>query len=205
MEELQAITRLKQGDLSGLEVLVPKYYDQAVRTAYGIVRDYELAEDIVQTCFIQVSEKIDQFDGRRSFRPWFLRSVVNRAINAANQDKLLVSLDTEMCEQERPFQIDQFLASLPGPEDVLETKEMRQIVWRALGKLSPKQRAAITLRYYLEMSEVEITQEMNIPKSSVKWWLFTARERLRSLLHPFQLKKTQSAIHPPEAEKGQKG
>ncbi len=87
MEEAGAIARLKQGDLSGLEVLVTRYYDQAIRAAYGIVRERALAEDIVQTSFLRAAEKIGQFDANRSFGPWFLRSVVNLSINIADQNK----------------------------------------------------------------------------------------------------------------------
>ncbi len=186
MDEIRAIKRLKQGDLEGLEVLVCRYYDRAVRAAFGVVGDRAVAEDIVQECFIQAGLKISQFDSRRSFGPWFLRSVVNRAINTANQFKQTVPLEGYPDGAEQPLYIEQFIASLPGPEAVVEQEELRLTVWKAINQLSPKQRAAVILRYYLEMSEVEITQEMAIPRSSVKWWLYTARERLRLLLHAFR-------------------
>ena len=48
MEEQDAIMRLKQGDIAGLEALVRRYQVQAVRTAYLVTRDLPLAEDIVQ-------------------------------------------------------------------------------------------------------------------------------------------------------------
>jgi DNA-directed RNA polymerase specialized sigma24 family protein len=73
LQEQEAIIRLKQGDISGLEILVQKYQIQAVRAAYLITRDSALAEDIVQTAFIRASELIDQFDVGRPFASWFLR------------------------------------------------------------------------------------------------------------------------------------
>ena len=52
MDETQAIQRLKNGDISGLEFLVARHQVKAVRTAYLITRDLGLAEDIVQDSFL---------------------------------------------------------------------------------------------------------------------------------------------------------
>ncbi len=67
LEKIYSIDRLKQGKLDGMEALVRIYQVQAVYTAYLIVQDLNLAEDIVQDCFLKAATKIDQFDARRSF------------------------------------------------------------------------------------------------------------------------------------------
>ena len=92
MEEREAIARLNRGDIAGLETLVRQYQVQAVRTAYLITRDRALAEDIVQAAFLRVYERIGQFDTKRPFGPWFLRSVVNDAIKAATRHEHQVYL-----------------------------------------------------------------------------------------------------------------
>ena len=48
---------------------------------------------------------------------------------------------------------------------------------------SPRQRVAIVQRYYLEMSEKEMTQALDIAPGTVKWLLNAARSRLRTLLN----------------------
>ena len=130
MEEQQAIARLKQGDLSGLEALVRGYQVLAVHAAYLIVADRSLAEDIVQSAFLKAAKKIDQYDSQRPFRPWFLRMVVNDCIKAARRQKRELSLDQPS---------DAILAWLtdqaPGPERLLEANELRQSVWDALLQL----------------------------------------------------------------------
>ncbi len=93
MEEQQAIVLLKQGDNRGLEVLVQLYNLQDVRASYLIIQDKQLAEDTVQTSFINLIHKIHQFDESRSFRPWFLRSVVNRSISICRQHNRHTSID----------------------------------------------------------------------------------------------------------------
>jgi len=47
MDDQIAISRLKQGDLNGLEILVNRYQAQAVRAAYLVVYDRALAEDVL--------------------------------------------------------------------------------------------------------------------------------------------------------------
>jgi RNA polymerase sigma-70 factor (ECF subfamily) len=183
MEEQEAIARLKRGDIGGLEALVRKYQVQAVRTAYLIIRDRALAEDIVQTAFLRAYERIGQFDAGRSFGPWFLRSVVNDALKAVAHRKHQVSLKASS-EGEETSLADLLADPAPGPDDLVEAAEIRRIVWDALGKLPPAQRAAIVLRYYLDLSGAEMADELACPPGTVKWRLHAARKRLRTLLRP---------------------
>jgi RNA polymerase sigma-70 factor (ECF subfamily) len=177
MDEQQAITRLKQGDPNGLEVLVRLYQLQALRAASLITGDYPLAEDIVQNAFLRAAEKIDQFDSGRPFAPWFLRIVVNDAIKAAQKQKRQVSLDVD--ERDEPRNLPD---PAPLPEELVETEEFHQSIQRALAKLPPVQRAAIVMRYYLGMSEQAMTEELDSPAGTVKWRLHEARRRLEELL-----------------------
>jgi len=194
MEEQQAIVLLKQGDNRGLEVLVQLYYLQAVRASYLIIQDKQLAEDTVQTSFINLIHKIHQFDESRSFRPWFLRSVVNRSISICRQHNRHTSID-DFDESIHPNKVITLLSET-NMEEISLNLETRQAVWQALQRLTHQQRAAIVMRYYLEFSEVDISREMERPKSSVKWLLFSARRKLRQLLSymreddPIQKKET---------------
>ncbi len=189
MDEKLAIAQLKRGDPDGLEVLVFLYQLQAVRVACLIAGDRALAEDIVQNAFIRAGERIGQFDVNRPFGPWFLRSVVNDAIKAANRQKRLVPFDT--IDSESTFDLAD---PAPFPEELIEIKETHEAVWRAVRRLPANQRAAIVLRYYLGMSEDEMTKELHGPTGTIKWWLHAARQRLRKLLYPVRLSEPSSAI-----------
>ena len=179
MEEQKAIARLKRGDISGLEALVRKYQVQAVRAAYLIIRDRALAEDIVQAAFLRAYERIGQFDAKRPFGPWFLRSVVNDAVKAATRRERQVPLEASAEGGETSLADPN-----PSPADLAEAAEIRQAVWTALGKLPPAQRAVIVLRYYLGLSEAEMAGELACPPGTVKWRLHAARKSLRTLLRP---------------------
>ncbi len=64
----------------------------------------------------------------------------------------------------------------------MEQAELEERVWTALQQLSIRQRAVVVMRYYLEMSEQEMSLQMSVPRGTIKSSLNAARERLRSFL-----------------------
>jgi RNA polymerase sigma-70 factor, ECF subfamily len=185
MDVDQAVARLKQGDLESMEGLVTRYYLPAVRAAYLIVHEKGLAEDVVQNTFLDLPNTIRQFDPKRPFRAWFLRCVVNAAINTSHRETRLLSLDQG--DESNDFSVESWLLDQnPGPEEQYEEAEKNQAIFQALGLLTLKQRAAVVMRYYLEMSESEMAEKLESPKSSLKWWLYSARVRLHNLLQTFE-------------------
>jgi RNA polymerase sigma-70 factor (ECF subfamily) len=180
MHEIEGIIRLKRGDIDGMRVLVAVHSLKALRTAYLITGDRHLAEDVVQDAFIRAAKRIGSFDVNRPFGPWFLRIVAREAIDALQR--------TSPPGEARGTDMDAVLRGLPdltpGPEEMLELQEVRGEVWTALGELSAKQRAAVVMRYYLDLSEDEMARELNVAPGTVKSRLHVARHRLRALLRP---------------------
>jgi RNA polymerase sigma-70 factor, ECF subfamily len=184
LEEKLAIARLKQGDLDGMEPLVKRYQVLAVSAAFLIVRDPKLAEDIVQDAFLHAAEKIDQFDESRPFGPWFLRSVINASTKAVRKQKRFIPLDGTS-DEETTKVADWLIDPDQHPEQIIETQETRQVVWKALEELTAEQRAVIVMRHFLDMREAEITDELDRPLTTIRWRLKTARNQLRKILHLF--------------------
>lgn len=177
MEDRIAISRLKQGDLTGLEFLVNRYQVRAVHAAYLIVYDRALAEDIVRNVFVKVAEHIHQFDEKRPFAPWFFRIVVNDGLKAARTQKRILSLEEQL--DEPTVQLAQWLTDPNAhPERLVEEKEMRQMILQAIQSLPPERRVVVVMRYFLDMSEADMSAKMDRPLSTIKWWLRDARKRL---------------------------
>jgi RNA polymerase sigma-70 factor (ECF subfamily) len=176
MDEQQAIRYLKRGDIGGLEVLVSLYQVRAVRTAYLITHDAALAEDVTQEAFLQTYRSIRHFDQARPFGPWFMRSVVHAAVKAAQKNSRQASPNSQ--EQT----LEELFADGASVEDQVETSEFQRQVWAALQGLAPRQRAVVVQRYFLDMSEREMTAELGTAPGTIKWLFHVARERLRTLL-----------------------
>lgn len=176
MDDLQAIQRLKDGDIGGLEVLVTRYQDKAVRTAFLITHNEDESEDIVQDTFMRIYRRIHQFDLSRPFEPYLLRSVVNAALNIAQKSNRHLSLEGDI------DQVEGLLSQAALVESDIEYFQLKQKIIVALAGLKPRQRAVVVQRYYLEMSEKEMAVALDTPPGTVKWLLNTARAKLRKLL-----------------------
>ena len=179
-DERAAVERLKGGDVDGLETLVGRYHVRAARAAYLIVRDRSLAEDVAQGAFVRAYERIGGFDASRQFGPWFMKVVLNEALQAARRRERAASREVAGA--------DEILARLadPGadPHKLVEAKEARRRVWRAMEELPPLQRAAIVERYYLDLSEAEMAERGEAPTGTIKRRLHDARKGLSKLLRP---------------------
>jgi RNA polymerase sigma-70 factor (ECF subfamily) len=176
MDEHQAILCLKRGDIGGLEFLVGLYQIRAVRTAYLITRDAALAEDVTQEAFLQAYRSIRHFNQDRPFGPWFMRSVVHASLKAAQKHSRHENHNSP--EQT----LEELFADSASVEEQVEIIEFQEHVCGALGDLTPRQRAVVVQRYFLDMSQREMAAELETPPGTVKWLLHVARERLRSLL-----------------------
>lgn len=181
MSDQQALALLKQGNIEGLECLVWKYQAKAVQAALLITFQREMAEDVVQDAFLKAYRKIHQFDESRPFGPWFLRIVINDAKKAVQKQKRILPLEAP----EEGQRIAEWLIDpAKSPENLAESAETREQVWQAIGQLTPDQREVVVMRYFLGSKESEMVRALGRPSTTVKWWLYAARKRLRSILGP---------------------
>lgn len=177
MEDLQAIRRLKRGDIGGLECLIARYQAKALRTAFLITHDEPMAEDVVQEVFVRFYQRAKYFDEALSFEPYFLRSVINAALNCIEREKKVSCFTAgDTCE------LENLLEEAASVEEQVEFNTLKWQISEVLAELPPRQRAVIVQRYYLEMTEKEMAQALDSPPGTVKWLLNAARTRLRSLL-----------------------
>ncbi|HEX2993918.1 MAG TPA: RNA polymerase sigma factor [Anaerolineales bacterium] len=176
MDEKQAIQRLKNGDIGGLEYLVTNYQLKAIRAAFLITRDPGLAEDIVHDAFLHAYYAIERFDATRPFGPWFLRSVVNASVKTMQRAARQVEIDAD------EIVFADLARRVESVESQIESIEVQDQIWAALQELSPRQRAVIVQRYFLGMSESEMADQSDTATGTIKWLLNAARERLRELL-----------------------
>ncbi len=161
-EEL--LTAIRSGSRAAWGELFARHADAAWRTAHAIVHDHARAEDIVQDSFVRAIRAEERFDRRRSFRPWLLRIVTNRAIDVQRHEQFSV-----------PGEVD-----LPDSVGVEENDPAD--VRGALARLDPDRRAVIVLRYWLDLSPAEIADRMQLPVGTVGSRLSRALDELAAYL-----------------------
>ena len=170
-------------------MLFELHHQAVFRTAYGIVRNYHLAEDVTQRVFIELFTAIKRFDPRRPFPPWLHRIAVRR------------SLDELKRRKDRDVPIEEILdlpSAAPSPEEEAERSELKAAVWNALAVLDPKHRAAVVLRLYHGLSEAEMAVALRCRRGTVKSRLHYALGRLRELLADYNPSPTAPGLANPK-------
>ncbi len=116
---------------------------------------------------------IRRFDPDRPFAPWLYRIVVNISLK-----------EVRRCDQRRlPLEEAADLPSIdPLPDLIAEEAEARRFIWAAVRTLTPKQRAAVVLRYYRGFSEAEMAVSLGCRRGTVKSRLHSALRQLEVLL-----------------------
>jgi RNA polymerase sigma factor (sigma-70 family) len=171
--EAEAVEALRRGDERGLEFLVARHELQARRVAFAITGNLATAEDVVAEAFLKVHQHIGRFESGRRFSPWFLKIVTNEALYAARRARRAESLHALLGRQQ---------ARPADPVEVAEGNELRREVIAAVGGLGPRERAAVTLRYLLDLDERTVAETLGWPLGTVKTRLHRARVRLREQL-----------------------
>jgi RNA polymerase sigma-70 factor, ECF subfamily len=156
-------------------------YDRFGRLAYcvivAIVRDPNLAEDLVQETFLRVWNRVHAFEpGKGALGPWLLTIARNRAIDhlrsvGARMDRNVYELDV----REHPSLF------VNMEREVLNADHAR-VIRKAIAKLNANQQKVIELAYYEGLSQTEMAQRMGEPLGTVKTWVRTALKVLREEL-----------------------
>jgi RNA polymerase sigma-70 factor, ECF subfamily len=170
------VERVLRGDNEAYGGLVSRHMRRAFSIAYRLVEHKEDAEDIVQDSFLRALERIGTLDPARPFRPWFLRIVVNRALNARRARSVRA---TE--------QIPVGMASMTvSPVQAAENALLGERLRAALESLPERQRTIVQLADLEELNSSEIAEILDISAGTVRWHLHQARQELRNVLEPLR-------------------
>ena len=116
-----------------------------------------MAEDVTQEAFIKAYEKLNTFEGRSSFKSWLFQIAVNTARNKLRESKRdTVDID------------DVQLAVDPEAETTLVHTAVADILQKEVDKLPLKQKTALVLRVYEDLSFNEIADIMECPYDTAK-------------------------------------
>ena len=165
---------LVQATLSGhrdaFDELVGRYERRIFNVTLRVTGDPQDAMDATQTAFLKAYRNLRRFDPKYKFFSWIYRIGVNEALNLTNQRRWRAELD-----HEPP-------ARRADPEQVAAGQETGRAIRETLAELTPDYRAVIVLRHIEGLTYQEMAEVLDIPVAKVKSRLFTARQRLRTLL-----------------------
>ena len=174
------VNRAQSGSSEAFAQIYELYFDRAYYTARKVVRDAQVAEEIVQEAFLRILTKIDTLREPEKFNSWFFSIVYyesthylrdNRKVSQAESLDALEDYDPTIPEAFDP----EFL-----PQEALATKEDRALLLSLIDKLTVAQRLAVVLYYYDELTIPQIAEALGVSSPAVSKRLFDARTVLKA-------------------------
>lgn len=183
MEEAELVQLATQGDLIAFNELVLKYQNLVFRHAYGLLENYDTAEDITQDAFILAFRKMYQFRGG-ALRAWLLKIVTNLCYDEMRTWKRAPLQPLEPINEDGETNESPYWIKDPNllPEKSLEMKELRVGIERKLSTLPINYRIAVTLVDIQELSYQEAAFVMGTSIGTLKSRLARGRWMLRDSL-----------------------
>ena len=151
-----------------LEALYLRHGPEALRLAYLLTGDLELAEDLAQEAFVRVARRLTGLRNADSVR-WYLRRTVVNLVNS--------HLRRQRVERAYMPALASSVAGLSATDVVT-----KQVVRDAIAQLSARQRAVVVLRYYQDLTDQQIASVLGCPVGTVKSALHRAAAVLRQNL-----------------------
>ncbi len=170
-EDKELMVRASRGDMDAFEELVRRHQQAALDTAFHFLGDPRKAEDIAQEAFLRVLERAESYRPTAAFRTYLFTIIWHLCVDAHRR--------------ETPVSLDSLRPRAGGVEDPAEAtfrRERALRVRRGLDELPPRQRMALVLKYFQEMSYREISEVMDCSVSAVDSLLSRARNALREQL-----------------------
>lgn len=167
------IHRVRQGDDDAYEAVVRRFQDMAVGYGYSLVRDFQLAEDAAQEAFFEAYRNLDKLREPAAFPGWFRRIVFKQCDRITrNKSFAMIPLDG----------LEQRASEEPTQADAVEQSELKDKILTAIDSLPEHERAATMLYYIGGYSQGEVGEFLDVPVTTIKKRLYSARNRLREML-----------------------
>lgn len=155
--DCELVEKVKTGHRSSYSELVKRHQKGLLRLSMRFVKDLDIAQDIVQDSFIKAYEKLHSFEGRSSFKSWLFQIAMNTARNKLREYRHATSDISQM-----------HLAVGATAESSLIHSAISQLIQTEVDRLPLKQKMALVLRVYEDLSFKEIAEIMECPYDTAK-------------------------------------
>jgi RNA polymerase sigma-70 factor (ECF subfamily) len=172
-DDQSLVAASQAGDRDAFDEIVERHRRAVYQVCYRFVNNHEDASDLTQETFVRAWKGVRNFKGEAALSTWLYRIAVNVSLNRVSAKQL----PTE------PIETDRFVdtrADAPGAS--LYREERKAAVRRAIAELPDKQRAALILRTYHDMSHQEIADVLGTSVGAVKANFFHALANLKKIL-----------------------
>lgn len=179
MDDSALVEQVQQGNYNAFNVLVDRWQAPIHRFAFRFFADVDDASEITQKTFIKVYQKLDTLDEPGKFSSWIYRVANNLCLDELKRAGRRKSTTLEAwAEQAEGSQT---------PAKKLETKELGEVLQKALQTLPDEQRAVIILKQYEGMKFREIADILEESENTVKSRMYYGFKSLRRVLEKWNI------------------
>ncbi|KJR43699.1 ECF subfamily RNA polymerase sigma-24 subunit [Candidatus Magnetoovum chiemensis] len=173
------IDKYIKGDNKSSDILVKKYEKQIYAFTYRITKNMEDAMDITQDTFIKAFEKIRGFRGVSSFKTWLYQIALNTCLDFTRKQKPVYEQISEEHKNNQRTALS----------DMIDKEEKAQLR-NALNELPQRQRIAVILRVYEDLSLKEAASIMRCSEGAIKAHYHNGIKKLKNVLkeHGYEVK-----------------
>ncbi|CAF0692445.1 RNA polymerase sigma factor [Candidatus Methylacidithermus pantelleriae] len=182
----ELVVRTKKGEPEAFDCLIQRYQRRLFNVIYGIVLNYQDADDVLLETLVKAYRNINRFREDSSFYTWIYRIAVNSAINWRRRAYTRPTVSLEADEEERPLP-EELVDQRSGRESLrrLELEELQKKLNECLSRLSYAHRVVVTLFDLEGMSHGEIAQILGCSEGTVRSRLFYAHQQLKRCLQGY--------------------
>lgn len=181
--DYQLVEQARKGDQRAYADLMGRYRDAIYFMLLKMVNNSSDAEDLTIEAFGKAFKNIAQYTPNYAFSTWLFKIATNNCIDFIRKKRgSTVSLDQTIDEDDSLSPSATIQSDSPDPEITLIKQQKERLMREVVGKLKPRYRKLVELRYFKEFSYDEISKELDLPIGTVKAQLFRARELLFNIL-----------------------
>ena len=166
------LERIARGDMAAVSALVSRKLPRLLSLGRRMLNDPAEAEDVAQETLVRTWKQAATWvPGKARIDTWMHRVALNLCYDRLRRRKDSVSPDDV-----------EIIDDAAGPSVQLEQAQTAQALQKALAQLPERQRTAITLNYFQEMSNIEAAAVMGVSIEALESLLARARRTLRTLM-----------------------
>jgi len=185
VNELQfenAVSRMVQGDKTGLREIYEAYLGYIYRIVYEILQNKENAEDVTSEFFIRLWDKAEQFKpgtGHKGYLATMARNMAIDYLRKYRKEELTSFMqDAASSPEEEDTQGGRFVREA-ATDEVEQTVLQEMSIQEVLSLLKPAERQIISMKVLGELTFKEIAQIMELPIGTVTWKYQNAIKKIR--------------------------
>lgn len=188
LEDLRLVESILKGDKSSYTRLYTKHEPYIFRKAsLSVGHDIDKAKDITQDTMLKMFENLHRYKVEYSFSTWLSKIAGNCIIDAARSRKKKEDITTSLSgygfeSEEGAEQIIQIKCSNHNPEELMIENQYKDKLETAMTSLKPREKEALAMFYYENMSYQEISEKLSIEIGKLRVMIHRAKKNLKGLL-----------------------